>query len=316
MYGIDVKYKAIVHYEHFLHSLRRVAAIYSISKSSLSRWVRSSTTGSQRRVRQRRTEFDQRIFNSIRDFVQSNPAVTLADIQSYLRRTHLLSKSISSIQRTVKRAGVTRKRLSQIADARSIHFDAYDAQRELFHNHIDQIVSIDETCFYSTDHSRYGYALRGKRARLCVHRSSMSRKKVSLLLATTHERIVGFQVYTGTCNSIKFAQFIRSLPLSNGATLLMDNVSFHKSRVVREEAHAKGASLFFTPPYSPWYNPVEITFSVLKRRFQQEKLTIPILNSTQIIEIVTRILPNCPTHGSFMHVQRLLEMTPVDAQMM
>ena len=180
---------------------------------------------------------------------------------------------------------------------------------------MNSVVSIDETCFYSTDHSRYGYSLRGKRARVCVNRTSMSRTKVSLLLATTQERIIGFQVYTGTCNSSKFAQFIRSLPLTNGATLLMDNVAFHKTRIVREEAQAKGATLFFTPPYSPWYNPVETTFSILKHRYRREKMAFPTLTSHQITEIVTRILSNCPTHGSFTHVKRLLAMSPNDAQM-
>ena len=314
MHSLDVKYRAIVHYERFLRSLRRVAAIYSVSKSTLSRWVRSNpATRAQRQTR--RTTFDQRIYAAIRDFVQINPAVTLADIQTHLRTTHSFSRSMSSIQRTVKRAGVTRKRLTQIADARSIQFDAYDAQREIFNNNIDSVVSIDETCFYSTDHSRYGYSVRGKRARTCVNRASMSRTKVSLLLATTKERIIGFQVYTGTCNSAKFAQFIRSLPLSTDATLLMDNVAFHKTRVVREEAQAKGATLFFTPPYSPWYNPVETTFSILKHRYRRAKQAFPTVTSQTIIDIVTRILPECPTHGSFTHVQRLLGMSPTDAQM-
>jgi len=306
-----------VHYERFLRSLRCVAAIYSVSKSTLSRWVRSNpATRAHRQTR--RTTFDQRIYAAIRDFVQINPAVTLADIQTHLRTTHSFGRSMSSIQRTVKRAGITRKRLTQIADARSIQYDAYDAQRQLFDNNIDSVVSIDETCFYSTDHSRYGYSLRGKRARTCVNRASMSRTKVSLLLATTRERIIGFQVYTGTCNSAKFAQFIRSLPLSTGATLLMDNVAFHKTRVVREEAQAKGATLFFTPPYSPWYNPVETTFSILKHRFRRatlRKRAFSTVTSQIIIDIVTRILPECPTHGSFTHVQRLLGMSPTDAQM-
>ena len=119
---------------------------------------------------------------------------------------------MSSIQRTVKRAGITRKRLTQIADARSIQYDAYDAQRQLFDNNIDSVVSIDETCFYSTDHSRYGYSLRGKRARTCVNRASMSRTKVSLLLATTRERIIGFQVYTGTCNSANLRSLFDRYP--------------------------------------------------------------------------------------------------------
>ena len=80
MYALDVKYRAIVHYERFLRSLRRVAAIYSVSKSTLSRWVHSTTRSRQ----PRRTPMNQRICAAVRDFVQQNQAVTLADIQTHL----------------------------------------------------------------------------------------------------------------------------------------------------------------------------------------------------------------------------------------
>ena len=148
MYAKEVKYKAIVHYEHFQHSLRRVAAIYNVSKSTLSRWVRASLTNVQRR-QTRRTPVGQQIYAAVRAFVQLNPAVTLADIQAHLRASHSFNRSMSSIQRTVHSAGVTRKRLTQIADARSIQFNAYDAQRELFNNHMDQVVSIAPRGKYS-----------------------------------------------------------------------------------------------------------------------------------------------------------------------
>jgi hypothetical protein len=37
-----VKFRAIIHYTEFMHSLRKVAARYGISKTTLSRWVRAS----------------------------------------------------------------------------------------------------------------------------------------------------------------------------------------------------------------------------------------------------------------------------------
>ena len=39
MIPLDTKYRAIVHYTHFLKSLRQVAALYKVSKSTLHRWL-------------------------------------------------------------------------------------------------------------------------------------------------------------------------------------------------------------------------------------------------------------------------------------
>lgn len=315
MYPIGIKYKAIVHYKHFYSSLRGVAKIYNVSKSTMSRWIASSEMFRARKAQTRPAKIGERVYAAIRDFVKLNPAGNMNAIKRHLCNSHTFSRSMSSIQRAVKRAGISRKRMSQIAEHNPLNADMYASERALFNSRINQIVSIDETCFYSTDCSRYGYSLVGTRARLCVHKKRMSRTKVNLLLATTNERIIGFKVYVGTCNSISFAEFIRSLPIIPGATLLMDNVSFHKSRAVKKEVDDKNATIFFTPPYSPWFNPVETTFSVIKQRYRQELQTCTTVTTTAITHIITRILQNCPTECSFTHVCKLLNMEPTEAMM-
>jgi hypothetical protein len=39
MISKETRYRAVVHYTHFLRSLRKVSAIYKVSKSSLQRWT-------------------------------------------------------------------------------------------------------------------------------------------------------------------------------------------------------------------------------------------------------------------------------------
>ena len=300
----------MIHYTHFLRSLRKVANIYKVSKSTLSRWLRG--TGHFRQ--QRKGRIEERVYSAIRTLVQTNANVSLADIKHHLRTTNVFNRSISSIQKAVRKAGVTRKRLSQIAEVSPQNETVYAAQKTLFENNFNKIISIDETCFYSTDHSRYGYAFVGKRARICVSKKRMSRTKVSLLLATSSEQVIGFKVFVGSCDSNMFAEFIRSLPNITGSTLLMDNVAFHKTRAVRAQTEAKGASIFFTPPYSPWYNPVETTFAILKHRFRQQLKDCTSVTPCQLFAIVQRIMVNLSTCGSFNHVLRLLHLTPTEAQ--
>ena len=46
---------------------------------------------------------------------------------------------------------------------------------------------------------------------------------------------------------------------------MADNLNSHKVAGVREAIEARGASLWFLPPYSPDLNPIELAFSKLKR---------------------------------------------------
>ncbi len=52
--------------------------------------------------------------------------------------------------------------------------------------------------------------------------------------------------------------------LKRGDIVIMDNVSVHKVAGVREAIEARGAFLFYLPPYSPDLNPIEQFFSKLK----------------------------------------------------
>ena len=52
--------------------------------------------------------------------------------------------------------------------------------------------------------------------------------------------------------------------LKKGDIVICDNLPAHKVAGVKEIIEAKGASLFYLPPYSPDFNPIEQVFSKLK----------------------------------------------------
>jgi transposase len=52
-----------------------------------------------------------------------------------------------------------------------------------------------------------------------------------------------------------------------GYVLVMDNVSFHKTRQVKDILARVGAISIYTHPYSPNYNPIENVFGVVKHYF-------------------------------------------------
>ena len=48
--------------------------------------------------------------------------------------------------------------------------------------------------------------------------------------------------------------------------VIMDNAAFHKKEVLHQIAKKYSQELIFLPPYSPEYNPIEHTWSALKRK--------------------------------------------------
>ena len=54
--------------------------------------------------------------------------------------------------------------------------------------------------------------------------------------------------------------------LPKGHVIIMDNAAFHKKEVLQNLARKYSQKLIFLPPYSPEYNPIEHTWSALKRK--------------------------------------------------
>lgn len=53
--------------------------------------------------------------------------------------------------------------------------------------------------------------------------------------------------------------------LRDGDVVVMDNLSSHKVKGVREAIESTGAELRYLPPYSPDLNPIELAFSKFKK---------------------------------------------------
>jgi transposase len=92
------------------------------------------------------------------------------------------------------------------------------------------------------------------------------------VLAVGTQGVVHWQLLNGSANSATFADFIRTLPAQSHARheyILMDNVAFHKSKVVAAALAGRQLAPLFTPPYSPEFNPIEMAFSAFKAHMRK-----------------------------------------------
>ena len=82
-----------------------------------------------------------------------------------------------------------------------------------------------------------------------------------------HDGIVAPWLLDGPMNGDAFLTYIATQlapSLTPDDIVIMDNLSTHKVKGVRELIEARGASLLYLPSYSPDLNPIEMAFAKLK----------------------------------------------------
>lgn len=81
------------------------------------------------------------------------------------------------------------------------------------------------------------------------------------------DRVVAPMITDGPMNQLVFQGYVDWLlvpHLKPHDTVVMDNLSSHKSTAVAESIESTGAKLLFLPPYSPDFNPIEKMWSKVK----------------------------------------------------
>ena len=128
-----------------------------------------------------------------------------------------------------------------------------------------RIFCINETGFGRHGFLSTGYSPRGQK--LFVPKKKCGMTSVSVCACASVTGWVHYQKKMGSFNTSSFLEFLQNLKLPRGSTVILDNVSFHHTRAVKSFLQTAGVNVLFTPPYCPWFNPIEGCFSIVKRAF-------------------------------------------------
>lgn len=120
---------------------------------------------------------------------------------------------------------------------------------------------------------RYARAPKGERAYAKAPRNWG--KNVTLISSITLEEGMGPSMsIEGSSDTESFGLYMRDIlapRLKAGQIVLMDNLSVHKGKWVRELIEEKGCQLWLLPSYSPDMNPIEEAFSKVKNLIRKAK---------------------------------------------
>ncbi|PPQ84100.1 hypothetical protein CVT24_002275 [Panaeolus cyanescens] len=209
--------------------------------------------------------------------IEHSPDIYLDEIQEQLEDQHDIVVSLSTIYITLKRLGMSLKKLSRVAQER-----CEDARRafvlEIGGEAPERIVTADESAVnLLTSYRQNGWAFRGLRAR---KQSKFVRgTRYSILPAITTDGIIFSHITVGSYDGDKFLRWLAGLlevmnPYpERHSVLVLDNCRIHHVDGVEEMCDNRGIKLIYLPPYSPDLNPTEECFSFIKhyiRRHGQE----------------------------------------------
>ena len=128
-----------------------------------------------------------------------------------------------------------------------------------------RLVFLDESGVATNLLRRYGRSLRGQRV---ADHAPQGRWESSPFIAAL--RVTGLTapgVLDGPMDGASFLAYVEQIlvpTLQPGDMVIADNLAAHKVDGVRDAIEAAGATLRFLPPYSPDFNPIELSFAKLK----------------------------------------------------
>ena len=292
----DLRWRIVWLYHYQGLSYKSIADLLYIHKSTVRRVINrfdlfSDVSPTTNYVHgPRRTLEQPDLYGVIVEAVMSHPGMYLSEMQKVLLKNTGISVSLTTICRTLKRLGFTRKRLRYIAMQQN-EFKRQEFIDEMEYLDANMIVWLDETGSDRRNaHRRFGYHLRGLTPTDFMFTVRGQRYSTIAIMST--DGIEDFDTYSGTINGDCFGDFIDRcltpiLQPFNGSNhhsvVVMDNASIHHTNRVITSIQNTGAIVRFMPPYSPDLNPLEESFAKVKQFLKANEEIYDITSDPRII---------------------------------
>lgn len=270
MYPLDRR-KLACHIYSLILSLRKTSVMLQVSHTTIARWLKNPDRKVYIRSQPRLQTKTQIITETIRAAVINNPFITSHALINIVQDVFGFSISRQLANNIVRKSGFSRKKARFFGCPQNLasKTSAFLLTRDELVSKKHKFVAVDETGFGRHGVVTYGYSPIGKR--LYVQKKSPRLTTTSVVALVDANGIISKTSKHGSFNTKTFHEFLSNAPIERGTVILLDNVAFHKSRSITELANENGWVLLYTPPYSPWFNPIEGMFSIIKRHFYKHE---------------------------------------------
>ena len=175
-----------------------------------------------------------------------------------------------------------------------------------------RLVYIDETCF--TRKTVVDTEWMRPKENIAVDVAMLEEPTLALLCGISKEKGVDHhRVFEFSVNVDKFIEYLDGLRAANGEDkicIFMDNLSAHTAERSKQAMRDRGFRWIYNVPYMPIYNPIELTFSMVKRNFRSlraKKMTGLIQDSHEsLVKQAVKMIKKKDIIACINHVNKLL----------
>jgi len=131
-------------------------------------------------------------------------------------------------------------------------------------------VFLDETGAHTSLTRLYGRAPRGVRCVDAVPQGTW--ETTTLVSAIRHDGVVAALTFAGATDEAAFRTYLDQIlipALRPGDIVVLDNLAVHRRPAVARALRKAGAGVWYLPPYSPDYNPIEKIWAKVKALLRQ-----------------------------------------------
>lgn len=272
----DVIYHCLYGYYFLGYRKAALARIYGKSKPTISNWIRryeeEQLVGRKAPTTRIFKKFDEEKRAWLVKLFQSQPILYQGEAARLFLEEFGEKISVSSISIILREAGLSWKAIER----RAIQIQLSDVIRffeelSAINWYLHQLVFLDEASIDNRSLFRKrGYGVRGKSL---VYRGEFCRKtRISVLCFIGINGVMECYTTPGTFTRKIFAEYCRNFALTHskmhpgvGSVWIMDGAAIHCDPNIINYLRSLGIIPIFLPAYSPFFNPIEIFFGILKR---------------------------------------------------
>lgn len=125
----------------------------------------------------------------------------------------------------------------------------------------------------------------------------------TLVAAMTQDATLAPMILDGPMDTAAFEAYVAHVlipALPSSAIVVMDNLSPHKAPAIAHLLNKAGAELWYLPPYSPDFNPIEQLWAKVKSALRRAKARTQEDLCSAIANALAQVRPS-DTHGFFCH---------------
>lgn len=245
--------------------------IWKIGRSTFYKWLSLYREGKLNAINNRRRQYNTKITLKIQKYiVTSIISLTFLKVNKIVEEVKKIFKtkiSRSSVYRILKNNKITYKKVYQ---KKNPHIESNKEEVKELMDKLKgkDIISVDESHIVLDTYLPYGWSKRGERIEKIVKK--INNNRYSLLMAIDKRKIMGYKLLKGSVNGIIFKKFIEDLKI-NGKHVLLDNARIHHTKEFKKMSTDNQIDLIYNVAYNPETNPIEMVFSMLKRKIKENK---------------------------------------------